>query len=139
MPRQRGRPTVDGVGSCSETGARRDEGDVLNGARNLARERDTAKVRILITSLPLLAVTVIACALAVAHTGGGSEEDLTIASSRVPDWFLPIADAYDRNPAITPKTDFAVLHFGDPWSTSSSAWRTPSSFRRNPELVGVRR
>jgi len=138
MPRQRGRLTVDGVGSGSETGARRDEGDVLDDARHLARERDIAKVRILITSLPLLAVTVIACALAVVHATGGSEEELTIASSRVPDWFLPIADAYDRNPAITPNTDFAVLHFGVAWPTRSSASRTPSSFPRNPELVGIR-
>jgi hypothetical protein len=128
------------VSSGSETGARREEGEVLDGARHLARERDIAKVRILITSLPLLAVTAIACALAVAHASGGSEEDLTIASSRVPDWFLPIADAYDRNPAITPNTDFAVLHFGVTWSPRrSSASRTPSSFRPNPELVGIRR
>jgi hypothetical protein len=138
MPRQRGRPTVDGVGSGNETGTRCDEGDALDGARHLARERDIAKVRILITSLPLLAITVIACALAVADASSGSGED-TIASSRVPDWFLPIADAYDRNPAITPNTDFAVLHFGVAWPTRSSASRTPSSFPRNPELVGIRR
>jgi hypothetical protein len=137
MPRQRGRPTVDGVGSGNETGTRCDEGDALDGARHLARERDIAKVRILITSLPLLAITVI-CALAVADASRGSGKD-TIASSRVPDWFLPIADAYDRNPAITPNTDFAVLHFGVAWPTRSSASRTPSSFPRNPELVGIRR
>jgi hypothetical protein len=27
-----------------------------------------------------------------------------------PDWFLPIWDAYDRNPAVTPDFDFAGLY-----------------------------
>jgi hypothetical protein len=30
-----------------------------------------------------------------------------------PDWFLPIWDAYDRNPAVTPAFDFASLYSGD--------------------------
>lgn len=30
-----------------------------------------------------------------------------------PDWFLPIWDAYDRNPAVTPEFDFASLYSGD--------------------------
>jgi hypothetical protein len=30
-----------------------------------------------------------------------------------PDWFLPIWDAYDRNPSITPAFDFAALYSGD--------------------------
>ena len=30
-----------------------------------------------------------------------------------PDWFLPIWDAYDRNPAVTPDVDFAALYSGD--------------------------
>jgi hypothetical protein len=32
------------------------------------------------------------------------------AVSPFPDWFLPIWDAYDRNPAITPDFDFASLY-----------------------------
>jgi hypothetical protein len=125
MPRQRGLPTVDGVGPGSEPQAGCGEDNDLDGARHLARERDIVKVRVLISSLPLLAVTVVACTLAVAHASGGSEKDPAIASSRIPDWFLPIADAYDRNPAVTPNTDFAVLHFG--------------SLARPPELVEHRR
>jgi hypothetical protein len=31
---------------------------------------------------------------------------------RVPEWFVPIAEHYDDNPAITPQTDLAELHFG---------------------------
>jgi hypothetical protein len=31
----------------------------------------------------------------------------------LPDWFLPIWDAYDRNPAVTPQFDFASLYSGD--------------------------
>lgn len=31
----------------------------------------------------------------------------------LPDWFLPIWDAYDRNPAITPQFDFAALYSGE--------------------------
>jgi hypothetical protein len=40
----------------------------------------------------------------------------------VPNWFLPIAEHYDHNPAITPTTDFAELHFGAP---------SPPVFRRD--------
>ena len=35
------------------------------------------------------------------------------AARTLPDWFLPIWDAYDRNPAITPEFDFASLYSGD--------------------------
>ena len=35
------------------------------------------------------------------------------AVSPLPDWFLPIWDAYDRNPAVTPAFDFASLYSGD--------------------------
>lgn len=34
-------------------------------------------------------------------------------SATFPDWFLPIWDAYDRNPAVTPEFDFASLYAGD--------------------------
>lgn len=35
------------------------------------------------------------------------------AAQTFPDWFLPIWDAYDLNPAITPDFDFASLYSGD--------------------------
>jgi hypothetical protein len=45
---------------------------------------------------------------------GGAQADTAHGASLdarpVPDWFLPIADAYDRNPAITPRFDFASLY-----------------------------
>jgi hypothetical protein len=36
----------------------------------------------------------------------------TRTSVAFPDWFLPIWDAYDRNPAVTPAFDFAALYSG---------------------------
>ena len=39
--------------------------------------------------------------------------DVTPAQVAFPDWFLPIWDAYDRNPAVTPEFDFAALYSGD--------------------------
>ena len=42
--------------------------------------------------------------------GGGSTEPIASESRTVPDWFLPIADAYDRNPKVTPEFDFASLY-----------------------------
>jgi hypothetical protein len=45
---------------------------------------------------------------------GGAQADTAHGASLdarpVPDWFLPIADAYDRNPAVTPRFDFASLY-----------------------------
>jgi hypothetical protein len=39
--------------------------------------------------------------------------DAATAQVTFPDWFLPIWDAYDRNPAVTPDFDFAALYSGD--------------------------
>lgn len=39
--------------------------------------------------------------------------DVASAQVTFPDWFLPIWDAYDRNPAVTPDFDFAALYSGD--------------------------
>ena len=44
-------------------------------------------------------------------------------SAIFPDWFLPIWDAYDRNPAVTPDFDFAALY-------SSELRATPDAGRR---------
>ena len=43
----------------------------------------------------------------------GATEPASAAASPFPDWFLPIWDAYDRNPAVTPEFDFASLYSGD--------------------------
>lgn len=94
------------------------------------------KSRVVIATLPLLAVTVAAGALAITHASGGLQQGPTNAPTRVPDWFLPIADAYDRNLAITPKTNFAALHFG---ALRSSASRAPLSLRPVPSSVSSAR
>ena len=41
---------------------------------------------------------------------GGATTPVASEPRTVPDWFLPIADAYDRNPAIAPDFDFASLY-----------------------------
>jgi hypothetical protein len=46
--------------------------------------------------------------LATADTGGPAAP----TTQPFPDWFLPIWDAYDRNPAVTPAFDFASLYSG---------------------------
>jgi len=48
-----------------------------------------------------------------AGSAGGSAATHGFNDSRpAPDWFLPIADAYDRNPKVTPDFDFAQLYAG---------------------------
>ena len=41
---------------------------------------------------------------------GGSAPDARPEARPLPDWFLPIWDAYDRSPKVTPDTDFALLY-----------------------------
>jgi hypothetical protein len=48
--------------------------------------------------------------LAMADT----DRSVPAATRSYPDWFLPIWDAYDRNPAVTPDFDFAQLYSGTP-------------------------
>ena len=45
--------------------------------------------------------------------GGLEDARAEPASSAVPDWFGPIWDYYDRNPAVTPAFDFALLYAGE--------------------------
>lgn len=52
----------------------------------------------------------------VGSARGGSTEDPGAKPRTLPDWFLPIADAYDRNPKITPAFDFAQLYDSRPAS-----------------------
>ena len=67
-------------------------------------------------------------AAAVIFAGGywagmasAAPEQAGVSAARTfPDWFLPIWDAYDRNPAITPEFDFASLYSGDPNAISTS-------------------
>ena len=52
---------------------------------------------------------------------GGSERDAVTHARSVPDWFLPIWDAYDRNPKVTPETDFAMLYESRPHMLARAA------------------
>jgi hypothetical protein len=58
------------------------------------------------------AAPAVAAALVVlAFSSGPTGDDRTTARAAViPDWFWPIWDAYDRNPAISPEFDFASLY-----------------------------
>ena len=46
-------------------------------------------------------------------TNAAALTEATRAPVTLPDWFLPIWDAYDRNPDITPEFAFASLYSGD--------------------------
>lgn len=59
----------------------------------------------------------------VGSARGGSAEDPGAKPRTLPDWFLPIADAYDRNPEITPAFDFAQLYDSRPASYRLSVER----------------
>ena len=43
----------------------------------------------------------------------GKAPERDAPTTTLPDWFLPVWDAYDRNPAITPDFDFAMLYSTD--------------------------
>ena len=49
----------------------------------------------------------------------------------LPDWFLPVWDAYDRNPAVTPRFDFARLYSP---AAAIHSQRTRSRQRHGHEL-----
>ncbi len=57
----------------------------------------------------------------VGSARGGSERDAVTHARSVPDWFLPIWDAYDRNPKVTPETDFAMLYESRPQMLARAA------------------
>lgn len=52
----------------------------------------------------------------VGSAWGNSAQDPGARPRTLPDWFLPIADAYDRTPKITPAFDFAQLYDSRPAS-----------------------
>lgn len=75
--------------------------------------------------LVILAVTTAVFAAVVFLAGfwagsarGGSENRAETQPAPMPDWFLPIWDYYDRNPAVTPAFDIAALYSGK-WTHSS--------------------
>lgn len=68
---------------------------------------------LLVVSLAVLAITAIAGA-AVSTAGDSSALGSKLEQGPIPDWFLPIADAYDRSPAITPNFDFSLLYDARP-------------------------
>jgi hypothetical protein len=47
-----------------------------------------------------------------------------------PDWFLPIWDAYGRNPAVTPDFDFASLYSADIGEAASGSAHGGAGRRR---------
>ena len=131
--------TDEGDGDASVTyvilrAARRTSGCRLPIRRAAAgaRSKPTMSRRV----LPLALVLALAATAGgrLAATRGGSSEDAGIHPAAVPDWFLPIADAYDRDPAITPATDFAALYDARP---ATSARLTVSRGGRNPKRVGT--
>jgi hypothetical protein len=73
------------------------------------------------TISPLWTTLAALCAAAATFTGGywagmataAPPGEATSTQVTFPDWFLPIWDAYGRNPAITPGFDFAALYSGD--------------------------
>jgi hypothetical protein len=60
----------------------------------------------------LVAATLVTAGLSIGFAGR-SVTQMPAPHEPTPDWFRPIAEHYDLNPAITPQTDFAELHFGD--------------------------
>ena len=64
-------------------------------------------------TVPVVAATLFAGGLFVGLAAAGPGDQARAAAQPYPDWFLPIWDAYDRNPAITPEFDFASLYSGD--------------------------
>ena len=71
----------------------------------------TRITRITRSTLVVVIATATLAALGLSATFGGGDSAET--RTPAPDWFRPIAEYYDMNPKITPKTDFAKLHFGD--------------------------
>jgi hypothetical protein len=65
-------------------------------------------------SSPLVAVALFTGGFSVGLASADSGSAAPAKAHAYPDWFLPIWDAYDRNPAITPAFDFAALYSGKP-------------------------
>jgi hypothetical protein len=67
-----------------------------------------------ITHFENVSIALVALVLAAAfHPAGSSleaERSERMVRPTLPDWFLPIWDAYDRDPALTPDFDFAALY-----------------------------
>lgn len=67
--------------------------------------------RVALVAVLLLAGAVLFSAGVWVGSAGGGQARGGVAESRtMPDWFLPIWDAYGRNPAVTPDFDFASLY-----------------------------
>lgn len=74
------------------------------------------ELRLLHLWIALAALVSAAAAFAGGYSAGlarAADPADAAAAPTLPDWFLPIWDAYDRNPAITPAFDFAALYSGD--------------------------
>ena len=78
----------------------------------------------------LVGAAILLAAFWTAGAGGVSQPNQAHRSQPVPDWFLPIADHYDRNPAITPGFDFARLH--DPRAAALRSFELVFDGRHEP-------
>ncbi|HJR93866.1 MAG TPA: hypothetical protein VJ807_00410 [Gaiellaceae bacterium] len=67
----------------------------------------------LVVTVPLAAAAIFAGGYWAGLASAAPEHAGAPAAQTFPDWFLPIWDAYDLNPAITPEFDFASLYSGD--------------------------
>lgn len=66
----------------------------------------------------VLGVALFIAGFTVGSARGGRPDDPVARRTQLPDWFLPIADAYDRDPDVTPAFDFASLYDARPESYS---------------------
>jgi hypothetical protein len=68
--------------------------------------------RLVVLAAALVSATTMAVAAESWATpaGGGTSANDGSEQQPFPDWFLPIWDANDRNPAVTPDFDFAGLY-----------------------------
>jgi hypothetical protein len=68
----------------------------------------------LVLTTPIVAATLFAGGFLAGLAAADEGRNAPAVAQPYPDWFLPIWDAYDRNPAITPEFDFARLYSGNP-------------------------
>lgn len=77
-------------------------------ARRTSLDRSELLAALLVAVL--IGATLFLAGFWVGAARGGPARDAGIDARPHPDWFLPIWDAYDRNPKVTPQTDFASLY-----------------------------
>jgi hypothetical protein len=79
----------------------------------MTSRRSRARSVALVAAGPAVAAVLFAAGFAAGSSRDGPAHREPSAQP-LPDWFLPIWDSYDRNPAVTPDFDFAALYASDP-------------------------